>query len=183
MHGQLVELQAYVGHSMSNNDTNMKTPSWRAVTPDVWSNIVDRSTTLCRLVRYRNPMLLGTYPETLDLPIYNEYFIIRGNTTSPGKSSKLKTRISKRVQKVVRDADRTYRSGIQPEYMFNSQIRSGRTSIERKDRPRPADITSRNRNSRVGSAESTPQPQRGATPRPGGNMGRGTGGNRGGGGY
>jgi len=183
MHGQLVELQAYVGHSMSNNDANMKMPSWRPVTPDVWSNIVNRSTTLCRLVRYRNPMLLGTYPETLDLPIYNEYFIIRGNTTAPGKDSKLKTRISKRVQKVVRDADKTYRSGIQPEYMFNSQIRSGRTSIERKNRPRPADITSRNRDSRVGSAESAPQPQRGNTPRSGGNMGRGTGGNRGGGGY
>ena len=51
MHGQLVELQAYVGHSLSNNDTNMKAATWTPVTQDIWSNIVNRNTTLCRLVK------------------------------------------------------------------------------------------------------------------------------------
>tara|TARA_R100000808_G_C2153413_1_gene163569 strand:+ start:1223 stop:4765 length:3543 start_codon:yes stop_codon:yes gene_type:complete len=137
MHGQLVELQAYVGHNTINNDTNIKSPLWQPITPDSWNNIVNRKLTLCRVVRYKNPTLLGTYPESLDLPIYNEYFLIKGNSTSPGRDTKLKTRISQKVEKIISNSERAYARGIQPEYLFNAQVATGRSNVERPVRPRP----------------------------------------------
>ena len=179
LHGQIIELQAYVGNPLMNNDENLKEPSWQPVTSDIWNNIVNRGMTLCRVVRYKNPMLLGTYPESLDLPIYNEYFLIKGDSSAPAKNSKIKTRIAKKVEKIINSSDKIYNEGIPTEYIFNSQIRSGRTNVMRKDRPRPPSTRPNTRGNKVGSAQSDTQPRPGRlsttmTPR---------GGNTGGGGY
>jgi ribosome-associated translation inhibitor RaiA len=162
LHGQLVELQAYVGHNLTNNDTSIKEPTWRPVSADVWSTIINRNATLCRVVRYKNPMLLGTYPEALNLPIYNEYFLIKGDSISPAKGSKIKTRVTKKIEKLINNSDKLYNEGVQPEYMFNSQIRSGRSNVERKNRPRPTTPLSRDR--KVGSTTAQSSPQRVASP-------------------
>ena len=127
-------------------------------------------------------MLLGTYPESLDLPIYNEYFLISGSGANIKKSSKIKTGTSRKAQKIVRDSNALYRDAVQPEYMFNSQIRSGRTTIERKDRPRSTRTTSQSRSNAPARAGTPPQQTRGGMSRPGGGMSRGTGGSQGGGG-
>ena len=122
MHGQLIELQACTGYPTNNNDISLKQPRWSPVTPDVWNTILNNNTTLCRLVRYRNPMLLGTYPESLDLPIYNEYFLIKGKSNVVSNDSRSPVKNIERIDRLINGSDKLYATGVQPEYIFNAQL-------------------------------------------------------------
>ena len=71
----IVQIQYLAGYEQNNYSTYINMPIWKTLDLDSFNDF-PKSKILCRVQKYENKLLDIQRPELLELPIYNEYFIL-----------------------------------------------------------------------------------------------------------
>lgn len=71
----IAELQYLAGYEQSDHSVYINMPIWKTLDLDTYNDF-PKSKILCRVKKYENKLLDIQRPELLELPIYNEYFIL-----------------------------------------------------------------------------------------------------------
>jgi len=122
MHGQLAELQAFVGNSGERNDMFVNDDLWQPVDSGTWQLINTKTNVLCRLVPYRNKEILGSHPEILNLPIYNQYFLIQGSGASQNADMRPSTNLEASTLELIKKLDFYPNNNVTVEYTTTNMI-------------------------------------------------------------
>jgi len=76
----IVEVKYLAGYEKTNKVTHLQKPIWKTLDLFMFStDDFKNKNILCRLKRYENKLADVKRPEMLELPIYNEYFILDTN--------------------------------------------------------------------------------------------------------
>ena len=122
MHGQLAELQAFVGNSSERANMFANDDLWQPIDSATWQTINTKANVLCRLVPYRNKELLGTYPEILNLPMYNQYFLFQGTGGSQNTDPRLNTNLGSKTIDLITKLDFYANKNVTAEYTTTNMI-------------------------------------------------------------
>ena len=122
MHGQLAELQAFVGNSGARNDMFVNDDLWQPLDSATWQTINTKGNVLCRLIPYRNKEFLGSHPEILDLPIYNQYFLVKGAATTQNNDARLNTNLGSKTLELITKLDFYANKNVTAEYTTTNMV-------------------------------------------------------------
>ena len=126
MHGQLVEVQALIELPEQNNKSYANHDSWQPLDAATWQQINNKGDVLCRLVPYKNKEMLGTHPDILNLPIYNEFFIINGGTNVSSEETKVSTSKGAEARRLIDRLDTYVAKRIDIEYTTTNMMPAAR---------------------------------------------------------
>jgi len=122
MHGQLAELQAFVGNSSERANMFANDDLWQPIDSATWQTINTKANVLCRLVPYRNKEFLGTHPEILNLPMYNQYFLFQGTGVSQNTDPRLNTNLGSKTIDLITKLDFYANKNVTAEYTTTNMI-------------------------------------------------------------
>ena len=128
-HGQLAEVQVYMGQKIINNEASLREPTWIPMSQAVWNNVKNKGNILARLVPHKNEEFFGTNPEIFELPIQNEYFIIQGSSQKGASDKKISNKNTEALDKYLTNLNTAVSNGVSPEYISNDVIPYERKSI------------------------------------------------------
>ena len=135
-HGQLAEVQVYMGQKVINNEASLREPEWVPLSKAVWHSVKNRGSMLARMVPHKNEEFFGTHPEVFELPIQNEYFVIQGNSSQGSRDQKISNKNSEAIEKVLTKLNAAVTTGVSPEYISNDIIPYERKSVGSRVRER-----------------------------------------------
>lgn len=91
----LREVEVFAGYEIRDDgDVMVKSPRWTNLTYDLYNNSVEQ-TLLCRLRSYENSSVNVGTSALIELPVYNEYFLLKIKTAEVVKTSN-RTRVDPR---------------------------------------------------------------------------------------
>lgn len=121
-------VQVFNGYSKSNTgEPILKSTEWIPLTLDLYNKSVGEAL-LCRLIHYENKILGINKDDSLEMPTYNEYFLLKPKKKAINDVSTNTSLIKKKIDFHVNN---NFQFGVRNEFMSNNVVKSTPTSTFR----------------------------------------------------